>query len=280
VKFGIIGLGAVGSLLAYFLNQAGYVPHVVTRSRRERYVLKWGGETHVLQVAVVDELPPVDYTLVAVKAYDTEAVVDKIRGVPTVFQNGIGGLELIRERLGVGFGAVVTYGVARVEGVAEVRGVGEVVLPREAGEVADALRAGGARVRVVEDIEPVRWLKLAVNAAINPITALLRAKNGVVVENPYARLLAAEAAREAGRVAEAVGVRLPADPVEEAMKVAEATKDNVSSMLQDLSQCKRTEVDYINGAVVRLGERHGVEAPVNKALWALVKAAEAACGAV
>jgi len=280
VKFGIIGLGAVGSLLAYFLNQAGYVPHVVTRSRRERYVLKWGGEAYVLQVALGDKLPPVDYTLVAVKAYDTEAVVNKIRGVPIVFQNGIGGLELIKERLGVGFGAVVTYGVARVEGVAEVRGVGEIVLPREAGDVADALAAGGARVRVVEDIEPVRWLKLAVNAAINPITALLRAKNGVVVENPHAKSLATEAAREAGKVAETVGVRLPADPVEEMLRVAEATRDNVSSMLQDLSQCRRTEVDYINGAVVRLGERRGVGTPVNKALWALVKAAETTCGAV
>jgi len=280
VKFGIIGLGAVGSLLAYFLNRAGHVPNVVTRSRRESYVLKWGEETHILKVALGNELPPVDYTLVAVKAYDTEAVVSKIRGVPIVFQNGIGGLELVKERLGVGFGTVVTYGVARIGDVAEVRGVGEIVLPRETGEVADVLAAGGARVRVVEDIEPVRWLKLAVNAAINPVTALLRAKNGVVVENPYAKSLAVEAAREAGRVAEAVGVRLPADPVEETLRVAETTRDNVSSMLQDLSQCRRTEVDYINGAVVRLGERRGVEAPVNKVLWALVKAAEATCGAV
>ena len=156
-------------------------------------------------------------------------------------------------------------------------GVGEIILPKEAGELGDVLKAGGANVKIVDDIEPFRWLKLAVNAAINPITALLRAKNGVVLENTYARDLAIKAAEEAWRVAAARGVQLPVSPVEEALRIAAATKENRSSMLQDISQCRRTEVDYINGAVVKYGEEVGVQTPVNKALWMLIKALEEQC---
>ncbi|WP_243680869.1 7-cyano-7-deazaguanine synthase, partial [Vulcanisaeta souniana] len=82
--------------------------------------------------------------------------------------------------------AVITYGITRSDGVAEVRGVGEVILPSSVGEVADALKAGGANVRVVDDIEPYRWLKVIINAAINPITAILRARNGAIIKDPNA----------------------------------------------------------------------------------------------
>ena len=273
--FGIIGLGAIGTLLAYFLNKAGHVPYAVARTRRSKYVIKAWGLEEVVEVALVERLPPtVRYSLVAVKAYDTESALGAIAGIPVVFQNGIGGLELIKERLGVGLGAVVTYGAARTGDIVELRGLGEIILPEEAGDLADALRAGGASVKIVPDVEPYRWLKTAVNAAINPVTALLRAKNGVVLDNPYARALAEAAAREAGAVAERLGVRLPADPVEEALRVAAATRENYSSMLQDILAGRRTEVDYINGAVVRRGREAGVEAPINYALWMAVKALE------
>ncbi len=271
--FGIIGLGAIGILLAYFLNKAGHVPYAVTRTRRDRYAIRAEGAEEAVEVVLVDKLPgSVRYSLIAVKAYDTESALGAVAGIPVVFQNGIGGLELARERLGLGIGAVVTYGVSREGGVAELRGRGEIILPEEAGELADALRAGGASVRIVRDVEPYRWLKTAVNAAINPVTALLRAKNGVVLESPHARALAEAAAREAGLVAERLGVRLPADPVEETLRVATATRENYSSMLQDVLAGRRTEVDYINGAVVSYGRRAGVEAPVNYALWLAIKA--------
>lgn len=271
-----MGLGAVGTLLAYFLNQAGHVPYAVVRKGGGR-VLKWGGEQRV-EVRLVETLPPdVKYALVAVKAYDTEEALPKIRGFPVVFQNGVGGLELVRERLGVGAGAVLTYGVWRRGEVVEVAGVGEVILPEEAGEVGDVLKRGGANVRIVRDVEPYRWLKLAVNAGINPVTALLRAKNGVMLESKHAAELAASAAREAAAVARMRGVGLPADPVEELFRVAAATRENRSSMLQDLSECRRTEVDFINGAVVKYGKPLGASVSVNETLWKLVKAAEETC---
>ncbi|WP_446751624.1 ketopantoate reductase family protein [Vulcanisaeta sp. JCM 16161] len=272
--FGIIGLGAVGLLLAHFLNNAGYVPYVVTRTRYEDYVIRFNGDYRV-EVKLVDYLPSdVKYSLIAVKAYDTEMIINKIVGVPVVFQNGIGGLELIRERLGVGYGTVVTYGITRSGNVAEVRGVGEIMLPSLIGEVADTLRAGGANVRVVDDIEPYRWLKVIVNAAINPITAILRARNGVILEDPNARALAEMVVKEGVDVVNRLGIRLPSDPLTETLRVAEATKNNYSSMLQDVLNRRRTEVDYINGAIVTRGREVNVSTPVNYVLWLLVRSLE------
>ncbi len=236
-------------LLAYFLNNAGYVPYVVTRTRYGRYLIKFGGGEYEVRVRLVDKLPSdVKYTLIAVKAYDTESIIDKVVNIPVVFQNGIGGVELIRERLGVGYGAVITYGVTRSGGVAEVRGgVGEVILPSSVGEVADALKAGGANVRVVNDIEPYRWLKVIVNAAINPVTAILRARNGVILEDSNAKALAVAVVKEGVEVVSRLGIKLPSDPLAETLRIAETTRNNYSSMLQDVLNRRRTEVDYING---------------------------------
>ncbi|BDR93239.1 ketopantoate reductase family protein [Vulcanisaeta souniana] len=272
--FGIIGLGGVGILLAHFLNNAGYVPYVVTRTHYGRYIIRFG-EEHEVRVKLVDKLPSgVKYTLIAVKAYDTESIIDKVVNTPVAFQNGIGNVELIRERLGIGYGAVITYGITRSGGVAEVRGVGEVILPSSVGEVADVLKAGGANVRVVDDIEPYRWLKVIINAAINPITAILRARNGVILEDPNARALVGAVVMEGVDVVNRLGIGLPSDPLAETLRVAEATRDNQSSMLQDVLNRRRTEVDYVNGAIVTRGREVGVSTPVNYVLWLLVKSLE------
>lgn len=274
--FAVVGLGAVGSLLTYFLNSAGYVPHVATRSRCERHLFCAGDCVELKVRHVVRPPPGVKYTLVAVKAPDTETALHFVVGTPVVFQNGIGGLEAARARFPAALGAVVTYGIYREGCRAELRGEGEVVLPRGAEEVAEALRLGGARVRVVDDIEPLRWAKLVVNAAINPVTAILKAPNGVVAEDPWAGALAEMLALEAAEVAKAAGYPVD-DPVGAVMAVARSTARNVSSMAQDLARCRPTEVDFINGAVVKYGERLGVQTPHNHAVYLMVKALEARC---
>ncbi|MFN7105721.1 MAG: ketopantoate reductase family protein, partial [Pyrobaculum sp.] len=215
------------------------------------------------------------YTVVAVKAYDSAAAARHVKGLAVVAQNGVGGLEAFGERA---VPAVVTYGVYREGCRSQLRGVGEIVLPREAGELGEWLKNGGAVVKIVDDVEPYRWLKLAVNAAINAITAVLQRENGVVAESPHARELAAAVAREVEAVAKALGVRLPEDPVGEVLKVAAATAANLSSTARDLRLCVKTEVDFINGAVVRYGERLGVATPYNRSLYLLVKTLEERCG--
>lgn len=130
----------------------------------------------------------------------------------------------------------------------------------------------------MEDAEPCRWLKLAVNAAINAIAAILQVPNGVVADVGYARDLARAVVAEVVRVADALGVEVPADPFEEVLRVAAATAGDVSSTARDLAQCGKAEVDFINGAVVKCGEVLGVATPVNAALLQLIKTREALCG--
>lgn len=274
----MVGLGAVGSLIVFFLNRAGYTPSAVARSKCDVYYFCLSpGECVELSLEGGVELGDVRYTFLAVKAYDTASTLHLLKGAVLVAQNGVGGYELVKERYGRAYPLVVTYGVYRSGCKTELRGVGEFIAPADVCEAAEALERGGARVRVVDDVEPYRCAKLAVNAAINAITAVLQAPNGVVASVSYLRDLAAAAAREVEKVCAALGVRLPVDPVEEVYRVAEATAANLSSTARDVSMCVPTEVDYINGAVVKLGERLGVATPVNKTLYLLVKAREEIC---
>ena len=116
------------------------------------------------------------------------------------------------------------------------------------------------------------WGKLVINAAINPLTALLRVKNGELLERPSAREMMRELAIETANVARAENIQLPFDdPVKAAEDVARKTAANTSSMLQDILRGALTEIDAICGAVVMAGQKHGIETPANKACWQLVK---------
>jgi 2-dehydropantoate 2-reductase len=139
--------------------------------------------------------------------------------------------------------------------------------------LADMFRVAKLEVKVVDDAESLVWGKLVVNAAINPLTALLRIKNGELLERPSARALMGELACEAAAVAETLGVALPfPGPERAAEEVARRTAENTSSMLQDVLRGAPTEIDVINGAVVHWGEKKNVPTPVNRVMWSLVKA--------
>ncbi len=270
MMIGVVGLGAVGMFLVYSLNRAGIEPLVVTRTWHDDYVFVVGGERVRLRFRRVSSLPSdVKRTLLCVKAYDTSNALKSAVGTVTVFQNGIGGLELARNMLGRAYGAVVTYGVTRIGGTAELRGTGEIIL--DDAYIAELLERGGVRTRVVEDIDSYRWLKTIVNAAINPITAVLGSKNAVILSNPWARSLAAQVVSEGKAVAKRLGIGLPEDPWTSLVRVVEATGENMSSTLQDVLAGRPTEVDYMNGAIVRYGSAHGVAVPVNRVLWFAVR---------
>jgi 2-dehydropantoate 2-reductase len=135
------------------------------------------------------------------------------------------------------------------------------------------LRVANIETHIVKDAQPMVWSKLIVNAAINPLTALLRVKNGEILTNPPARELMREIAEEVASVAKALGVGLPSlDPMQTVEEVAERTAENVSSMLQDVLRGAPTEVDAINGEVVQAGKLKGIPTPVNRVIWSLVKA--------
>ncbi len=296
MRIAIVGPGAVGTLLAYHLHLAGIRPTVVYR--REAYreaILKQGGL--LLEKDGENHLIPVDHymdgeaseaaydvVIIAVKSYDTrEAAEEAARlvtrnGLVVSVQNGLGNLDVIKEALSsraTAVQGVLSYGATLLRpGYARYGGCGRVVLSAEAADLGEALEKGGMRVKLVEDTTPYVWEKLLINAGINPVTALTRAPNRVIIEDPDARDLAVKAVLEGKAVAEKLGVKLPHDPVESMLRVAKLTGSNYSSMLQDILRGRRTEVDWINGAIVKLGSKLGVPTPVNEALTMLVRCLE------
>lgn len=199
-------------------------------------------------------------------------------GVALSLQNGLGNREKLAEALGeerVALG-VTTAGATLVgPGVVQPGGAGTISLgthPRTAS-LHEALREAGFNVAVVADVEGLLWGKLVVNAAINPITALLRIPNGQLLARSTAYDLMRAAAIEAATVAAAQGIRLPyPDPAAAAATVAENTAGNHSSMLQDVQRGAPTEIEAICGAIVRAGQHAGIPTPINNTLYQLITA--------
>jgi 2-dehydropantoate 2-reductase len=137
----------------------------------------------------------------------------------------------------------------------------------------EALKSAKFNVNIVEDAQSLMWGKLVINAAINPLTALLRVPNGKLLDSPSARAMMGALASETAQVAEAEKIQLPfSDPSAAAEEVARKTAANHSSMLQDVLRGAPTEIDAICGAVVQAAQEHNIAAPANWACWKLVKA--------
>jgi 2-dehydropantoate 2-reductase len=123
-----------------------------------------------------------------------------------------------------------------------------------------------------DDVAGLLWGKLVVNVGINPFTGLLQVRNGELLEHDETRELMKMAVDEAVLVAKAASVSLPfPDPLAKVQEVAKLTGKNKSSMYQDVAAGKRTEIDFICGAIVREGERLGIPTPVNRVLTLLVR---------
>jgi 2-dehydropantoate 2-reductase len=240
------------------------------------------------KVHVYTEPPPLppDLVLICVKAYDTLAAASEIRksaGPDTrilTLQNGLGNLEVLSEVLGKDrvLGGVTAEG-ATVLGQGRIRhaGQGDTIIQSgpSSKNVISAFATAGFRTRAVEKIQSFIWGKLIVNVGINAIAALTRLKNGRVPELEGSRWVMKEAVAESVAVCKARQIELPyPDPVERVAQVCRDTASNVASMLQDVLQRRRTEIAFINGAVVREGKELGIPTPVNSTLTALVTVIE------
>ena len=224
------------------------------------------------------------HALVLVKAWQTEYAAGQLgeclaeEGLAVTLQNGLGNRETLARSLGSNRVAIgVTTTGATLLGPGFVREGGEGVISMERhpalGLVEEALRLAKFNMNLVDDAQSLIWGKLVVNAAINPLTALLRVPNGTLLELPSAREVMGVLAEETASVAKAENIQLPfSDPVSAVEEVARKTAANHSSMLQDVLRGAPTEIDAICGAVVRAGKKHGVKTPINWACWKLIKA--------
>ncbi|MEL9999894.1 MAG: 2-dehydropantoate 2-reductase [Desulfurococcaceae archaeon] len=302
----IIGGGAVGGVLAYFLYRSGikHIPVYYASEESYKEVKNQGGvyvydkklnEEFLVPVVPRHHETPIDrcfFVFNAVKAYDVPGslrLTQKIairEGLVIMLQNGFGSLELAEESIhGTKVaGGVVYYGAERAKRGRVIYHGGNVMLVGcrkalclELLELTRVFRLGGLDFRVVSDIDYYRWLKLALNAVVNPMTAVLRARNKVILEEEgleLARLIL----REVCEAAKLQGYELDEERLLAYVKRnVEAVADNISSMAQDVVHGKTTEVDYINGYVART---LGKGTSVNHTLTLLVKLAEKARNAL
>jgi len=294
----VYGAGALGSFFGGLLS----TQHQVTLVGRPAHVqavkregLRISGETslvaHPAAVTSLSEAPDAvhsDLVLLTVKAFHTRQAVEDVAAHTSApllsLQNGLGNEEAIAEGAGEGraLGGVTTHGVLFVEpGHVRHTGSGDTIVGELDGSlsprvrrIADGFSAAGIPTLVSSDIRRDLWRKALVNAAINPLSAVLRCKNGYLLENPHARRVMEDVCEEGSAVARAAGIDVGQDVMDRVTEVATHTRENLSSMLQSLLAGKRTEIDHINGVIVSRGQEEGISTPVNATLISIVRALE------
>jgi len=294
----IVGPGAMGCLHAGLLGrmphlQVGLLDHRPDRAKlisNQGVIIEAPEGSYTVPTqcsANPDDFGTADLVIIFTKAYDTAAAAEHAEPLVSedtailTLQNGLGNYEVLQkyfpdEQVLAG----TTASGATLLGPGRVRqaGLGKIVLGSPAGNhelaqrVAELLQSAGLAVQVTEDVDGLLWRKVLINCAINPLTALTRRCNGELLEIPVLRELLDEVAEEVYEVGQVAGVEWGNfAPGQEVKQVCQATATNQSSMLQDVLAGRRTEIDYITGAVVAAAQQHGVAAPLCQCLTALVK---------
>jgi 2-dehydropantoate 2-reductase len=235
-------------------------------------------------------VPACDFGIVATKAMHTDAAIAATahafaEGFVATVQNGLGNEEALAAHVprvvrGTTFpaGKLIDPGHVQwdVKGDTTFGPYGET--PLDAVEqLADACTRAGMPSHAVPDARGPQWRKVIFNAATNPVGALTGLTHGRVCERPDLRALVSGLVDEGKAVAAAQGIELDADPEELIDHAAkpEVAYGHKASMLQDVEARRTTEIDYLNGGIVRFGREHEVPTPLHEAIWALVKGVEA-----
>jgi 2-dehydropantoate 2-reductase len=300
----ICGAGAMGSLFGAKLTLAGHSVWLTSHWAEHIAAIRANGiELHTLDgtvqqiplpILAPDDPHPTDIEIafISVKSRQTANAAHQAalslapHGIAITMQNGVGNVEVLANAVGTerAFLGVTAHGATLLApGVVRHTGQGSTIVatepdPATATHLAELLTGAGFPTTLETNIEEVLWRKLIVNVGINALTAILDVPNGALIENRAAQAIVREAIAEAIRVAHAKGIALADDGAERALEVAERTAPNISSMLADIRRGVETEIDVMNGAVVREGERLGVATPVNRTLTRLVHALEMMTG--
>ncbi len=296
-RIAVLGAGAVGSYFGGMLARAGAPVTLIGRPRHVEAITRDG---LFLDGLHFQERIPVsastsesaardaDIVLLCVKTVDTEDAAKALAphlsadAVVISLQNGVDNVERIRAASKIAAFPAVVYVAAEITAPGRIKhsGRGDLVIGNLPAVAAMFARAG-ISCRVSENIEADLWTKMIMNCAYNAISALGRAKYGRVVSNEWTRELMQQVIAEAVAVAQAAGVRLPeADMNGVVFKLAEAMPEATSSTAQDIARGNRTEIDSLNGYLVRRGAELGVPTPCNETLHALVKLLETEKGRI
>jgi 2-dehydropantoate 2-reductase len=303
MKIAVVGPGAMGCLVAGLLKARtreevwliDKSPERAKRIRDEHVRIEGLSGSFTAKPGVSSqpkEIGPIDLAIISVKSYATEDACKSIKELVTdrthvlTLQNGLGNVQVLNDYFGADrvIAGVTSHG-ATLTGYGSARhaGKGDTIIGRADGrvlgfvrDVANLLSKAGLDTKISRDIDSVIWSKLIINVGINAVSAITRLPNGKLLEHDGARDVMRGAVQEAVKVAKRKRIKLSYDdPIQKVESVCKGTSSNISSMLQDVLNKKRTEIDHINGAITRQAKALGIQTPVNDTLANLVRAIEA-----
>lgn len=294
MKIAVMGAGAVGCYYGAMLALAGHEVVLVGRAAfvdavmQNGLILEKDKAQQVVRVEASSDPAAIrgaGIILICVKSGDSEQAGREI--APYLdpdctllsLQNGVSNAERLSGVIGRRVEPVVVYVASRMTGPGVVRheGRGDLELTAQVADgIADVFNAAGIETRVSDDVMAALWMKLVVNCAFNPLSALSRLPYGQLAAQDGMPELMEMIAREAISVAQAEGIAVPPAVFEAIRNIPVAMAGQYSSTAQDLMRGKPTEIDFLNGEIVSRAEKHGLDVPVNRTLTLLVKSAEAA----
>ncbi len=297
----VLGAGAVGCFYGGLLARAGAPvtligrpQHVEAINRNGLFIddMNFEGPITVAASTQVAAASAAELVLFCVKTLDTETTARALAphlapgALVVSCQNGVDNCERIRAATGIEAIAAAVYVAVAMSGPGRVKysGRGELVIGNLPGQcrsrdelerLAGIFRQARIGCTVSDNLEGELWMKLILNCAYNAISALGRSTYAAIIANPLVHETMRGVVEEVIAVAAAAGVRLPGyDPLAATLKLADSMPEQTSSTAQDIARGRPTEIDSLNGYVVRRGRELGVPVPVNQALYAMLKLLE------
>jgi 2-dehydropantoate 2-reductase len=297
-RIAIIGPGAIGSLFAALLARSGH--DIFLLDHRPRRALQRNSEgIHIeekdahWQVAVKSSVNALDFgkadvVFICTKAYDSAIAVKQLPtltgpdSIVVSLQNGIGNAEIISQYTAGIHTVCATTAMGAFSdksetihrtghGITQTAPFGKTSID-DAHKIAEILNSAGCKTQTADDARTMLWSKLLINAAINPVTAIYGITNGELPLHKEACSIAYQAANETKTVTDALGIKLSYDnPAEALEKICKETANNRSSMLLDIENHRKTEIDAITGIIITEAERLNISVPANKRLFNAVR---------
>jgi 2-dehydropantoate 2-reductase len=301
MNIAIVGPGAIGLLLAGFLQKNANLVLVDYRPERAEALNKrgihWEGMDGDLSLNIpvacgLDKAAKLDLVIICVKAYHTEDAAKELKrsgysGPVLTMQNGLGNVEILKQYLpNAELIAGTTSQGATLVDAGHVRhagrgktAFGQVTAGKPSNEflkgLVEIMNRSGIEVELAPNVESLIWGKLLINVGINALTAILSVQNGKLLETSSARQLLSDLVMEGWNLTEQKKITIPyEDPVARVEEVCRLTSKNFSSMYQDLNRTGRTEIDFINGAIVREGKALDIPCPYNDSVTRLIHGLE------
>lgn len=299
----IVGPGAIGCLLYFkLLKKCNDIFLLDKNEDRKKVILENGitvenifGKKENVKANIITNVESsqrFDLIIITTKAYDTESAIKSVRSIidPTCYiltlQNGLNNIETIREVVGKDgkiFAGITSLGAINIShGNIKHTGEGETIIAScnkkdkdDAKKIANFFNMCQIQTKLGNDAQSLVWSKLLINIGINALASILNVQNGVLIKNPYAKKIMFGAIYEAEKIVKKKNIKLIySSPYKKVEDVCKKTSQNINSTLQDLQRGKKTEIDYLQGAVVKEGKKLKIKTPINEMLLYLIHSLE------